>query len=127
MNGRQRLYNQDNIPYIGPLNSENQNIYVATGFGKWGMTNGTLAGIIISDLIVTGESKYEDTFNPSRAKAFLSSDFFKFNMEVAYNYIKGKLKVGDMEIHLDEGEGKIINLNGKRYGAYKEGKLSTVT
>ena len=112
----------DNIPYIGPLNSENQNIYVATGFGKWGMTNGTLAGIIISDLIVTGESKYEDTFNPSRAKAFLSSDFFKFNMEVVYNYIKGKLKVGDMEIHLEEGEGKIINLNGKRYGAYKEGK-----
>ncbi|WP_291681497.1 Rieske 2Fe-2S domain-containing protein [Clostridium sp.] len=27
-----------------------------------------------------------------------------------------------MEIHLDEGEGKVINLNGKRYGAYKEGK-----
>ncbi|MFR5348276.1 hypothetical protein [Romboutsia timonensis] len=46
------------IYLIGHLNSKNENIYVATGFRKWGNTNGTLAGIIISDLIVSGESKY---------------------------------------------------------------------
>lgn len=112
----------DYIPYIGVLNSSHPNMYIATGFGKWGMTNGTLAGILISDLIVEGESRYEDTFKPSRAKSFLSKDFIKYNVDVVYQIIKGKLRIGDMDVELDEGEARIINLEGNRYGAYKEDK-----
>jgi glycine/D-amino acid oxidase-like deaminating enzyme len=43
----------DQISYISRI-SDNSNIYVATGFGKWGLTNGTLAGNMIADLITNG-------------------------------------------------------------------------
>lgn len=110
----------DNIPYIGALNGQNDNIFVATGFGKWGMTNGSLSGIIISDLIVEGDSIYKDTFNPSRAGAFLSTELLKHNLDVAYHLIKGKLYMGETEVNIKAGEAKIVSIDGKRYGAFKE-------
>ncbi|XMB86097.1 FAD-dependent oxidoreductase [Mycoplasmatota bacterium WC44] len=56
---------QDGLPYIGKFNGYN-NVFVATGFNKWGMTNGSISGKIISDLIQGNENKYIDLFSPSR-------------------------------------------------------------
>ncbi|MGG7176738.1 FAD-dependent oxidoreductase [Clostridium paraputrificum] len=110
----------DYMPYIGALNKSTKNIFVATGFNKWGLTNGTLAGIIISDLIVDGKSEYEETFNPSRMKTYFSTEFLKHNGDVAYRYIKGKLNMGDLDTDIKKGEEKIIFLDGNRYGAYRD-------
>ena len=41
-------------------------IYVATGFGFWGMTNGTTAAMVIADLINGVYNEYADLFNPLR-------------------------------------------------------------
>ena len=109
----------DDMPYIGYINKREDNVYVATGFCKWGMTNGTLASIIIRDLICYRESKYENIFNPSRIGSVLSSEFVIENLNVAFNYIKGKLKIGSEELPIEQGEGKIVNIKGKRYGAYR--------
>ncbi|WP_338025721.1 FAD-dependent oxidoreductase [Clostridium rhizosphaerae] len=46
----------DNVPYVGYLTSNTSKLFVATGFGKWGMTNNTAAAKIITDLIIKGES-----------------------------------------------------------------------
>ena len=43
----------DELPYIGRI-SDRSNIYVAAGFRKWGLSNGTLAGMLIRDLIALG-------------------------------------------------------------------------
>jgi len=53
----------DHMPYIGRLKD---NIYIACGYNTWGMTNGVLAGRIISDMILNKENKYVETFNPNR-------------------------------------------------------------
>lgn len=110
----------DNVPYIGYINKRENNIYVATGFSKWGMTNGTVAGIIIKDLIINKVSDYKDTFNPSRLGSYFSKDFIKENANVAMNYVTGKLKIGSGDMPKDNGEGKIVNIDGKRYGVYKD-------
>ncbi|HZG73523.1 MAG TPA: FAD-binding oxidoreductase, partial [Chondromyces sp.] len=47
----QDLVTLDKLPYIGRT-SDDENIYVATGYRKWGMTNGTAAGLLISELIM---------------------------------------------------------------------------
>ena len=56
---------KDGVPYIGRLLSNDEHIYVATGFNGWGMTSGVLAGMILSDRI-TGQSNpwsvFFDTF-----------------------------------------------------------------
>ncbi|MTK64400.1 MAG: FAD-binding oxidoreductase [Methanobacterium sp.] len=54
----------DGLPMIG-MTSKNS-IYVATGFGFWGMNNGTTAGMVISDLIHGNESYLKDIFDPLR-------------------------------------------------------------
>lgn len=56
---------QDGASYIGQLSRNEPHIYVATGFNGWGMTNGVVAGMILSDRITGVEcpwSKFFDRF-----------------------------------------------------------------
>lgn len=57
------LITNDKLPIIGEIKD---NFYIATGFNKWGMTNGTLSGKIISDLILKQENQYQELFSPQR-------------------------------------------------------------
>ena len=63
----------DNIPYIGRFSSKLPNIYVATGFNKWGMTSSMVSGMIISDLILGNDNKYASVFSPDRFNLKASS------------------------------------------------------
>lgn len=110
----------DYIPYIGRLNKKSKNVYVATGFGKWGMTSGTMAGMIISDLILKGESKYEKTFDPSRFKTYFTGDFIKENANVAIELIKGKMNLGEINPDIEKGKSEIVLIDGDRYGGFRD-------
>ena len=56
----------DGIPYIGRYSKMAPNLYVATGFNKWGMTSSMAAAMLLSDLIQGKENEYERLFSPSR-------------------------------------------------------------
>ena len=56
----------DKIPYIGYFSADIPNWYVATGFGKWGMTSSMVAAEIITDMILGRESENEEVFAPQR-------------------------------------------------------------
>ena len=57
----------DGIPYIGRYSAKTPNLYVATGFNKWGMTNAMAAASIITDLVLGRDNPYTDLFSPSRS------------------------------------------------------------
>ncbi len=57
----------DGVPYIGKYSRKTPNVYVATGFNKWGMTNAMVAANILSDLVCEGQSEYASVFSPSRS------------------------------------------------------------
>lgn len=119
----------DRVPYIGKLTSSTENIFVATGLGKWGMTGGTNAALILRDLIIEDFSQYEQLFTPSRSINPSSvKNFIIENLDTSKELIKGKLKSGKQNTILETGEGKLINIDGEKYGAYKdiEGKLHIV-
>ena len=119
----------DGVPYVGNLTSKSENIYVATGYGEWGMTNGTAAANILRDIIVKKESPYEEIYNPSRHISTEGiKNFVKENYDVAVELIKGKLNDGQHNIDLNNDQGKIVELRGERYGAYrdKNGQLHVV-
>lgn len=112
----------DGVPYVGNLTSRSPNIYVATGFGKWGMSNGIAAAKIISDLIATGDNPWAQVYNPSR---FITSGsalktFIGTNLSVAEKYITGKLERGEKDADVKKGEGKVIDVEGQRIGAYRD-------
>ncbi|MGL5330652.1 MAG: FAD-dependent oxidoreductase, partial [Peptostreptococcaceae bacterium] len=110
----------DHLPYIGHINKKQKNIYVATGFNKWGMSTSTVAAKEICDLIVDKKSRYKDLFNPSRKGAIFTYDFLKEGLNVGYEYLAGKLNYGSDELPTQKGDAKVVVLgDDKRYGAYR--------
>ncbi len=126
----QDIYTLDKMPYIGHYTSGSDNIYLATGYRKWGMTNGTAAGIILSDLITKGSNPYAELFSPSRFHADPDiKRFVEHNADVAYQLVKGK--IGMNFKHPEEvsvGEGAHVKINGEKCGAYRDenGQLHVV-
>jgi len=57
----------DGIPYIGEYAKGKTNLYVATGFNKWGMTSAMVAANILSDLVQNKKNEYTDLFLPYRS------------------------------------------------------------
>lgn len=121
----------DGFPYIGKLPGSSGKIFTATGFRGNGMIFGTISSKILSDLIVTGSSKYENIFSPSRIKPIAGfADFAKENAVVAYDFIKDKLfaeKIYSLT-EVKEGEAKVVKYEGESYALYKEtnGKVHLV-
>jgi len=110
----------DQIPYIGRM-SDHSNVYVATGFGKWGLTNGTLAGNMISDLILTGKCRYEELY--SRKRGDYLSAAGKVVTEVMGSVgelIKSKFRSPESIHDLVQGEGRVINFDGQKAGVYRD-------
>ncbi|EPY2283359.1 FAD-dependent oxidoreductase [Clostridium sporogenes] len=111
----------DGVPYIGHLTSSTKNIYVATGFGEWGMTNGTAAATLLKDLITNKENSWKDLYNPSRPMTSSSiKNLFTLNIDVAKELVKGKLQGAPNTLDLNNDEGKVVTIDGRKYGAYKD-------
>lgn len=56
----------DSIPYIGKYSRLTPDLYVATGFNKWGMTSSMVSAMILTDMILGKKSEYEDVYYPGR-------------------------------------------------------------
>lgn len=57
----------DSIPYIGQYSKSTPDLYVATGFNKWGMTSSMVSAMLLSDMICGKKSKYQELYSPSRS------------------------------------------------------------
>lgn len=108
----------DGIPYVGNLTSHSPDLYVATGFGKWGMSNSMAAAMILRDLINKGDSTWLPVYNPSRFPDV--GEFLVQNLDVAKSYISGKLNHISENEEIGKGEAKVISIDGKKTGAYRD-------
>ncbi len=57
----------DSMPYIGRYSKRTRDLYVATGFNKWGMTGAMLAAIILADILTGNENEFASLFSPQRS------------------------------------------------------------
>ena len=56
----------DGVPYIGHYSKNTPDLYVATGFNKWGMTSSMVSAMILADMVLGKENPYAPVFSPSR-------------------------------------------------------------
>lgn len=56
----------DGIPYIGQYSKQTPDLYVSTGFNKWGITSSMVSAMVLSDLVQGKENPYTAVFSPSR-------------------------------------------------------------
>ncbi|RXZ81232.1 FAD-dependent oxidoreductase [Paenibacillaceae bacterium] len=120
----------DKLPYIGPITSSHANVWVATGYHKWGMSNGTAAALLLKDQLSGVDNPYSDIVTPSRFKVDPGlKHLLTENFDVAKHFISGKLEAVDRRINeLQHGKGMVVDVDGKRAGAYRDekGKLYLV-
>ncbi len=57
----------DGVPYIGQYSKSTPDVFVATGFNKWGITNAMVAAELLCDLVCGRPNPYTDVFSPSRS------------------------------------------------------------
>lgn len=74
----------DGIPYIGQYSKNTPNLFVATGFNKWGMTSAMVAAMILKDLVQGNSNPFADVFSPSRSiikpQLFINAAETTFNL-----------------------------------------------
>ncbi len=110
----------DKIPYIGLYSKSIDNLYVATGFKKWGMTHSAAAAIILRNKILNMDDDFSEVFNPSRITPTQSAkEFFSSAKSIVTGFLKRIAPVPEELLVVDAGEGKIINYKGRKVGVYK--------
>lgn len=76
----------DGLAYIGRNPLDAGNVYVATGDSGMGMTHGTIAGILLTDLILGRANPWTDLYDPSRVRTGAAMEWVKENLNVALQY-----------------------------------------
>lgn len=117
----------DGIPYVGPL-GEGSRVLVATGFKKWGMTNGTAAAIMLSELLLGRPNRWLPVFDPTRLKPLASgASALKENLNVAQRFIGDRLPGGPSLEDLAPGEGAVVDHDGEKVAAYHDSERGVLT
>lgn len=100
----------DELPYVGPLLPGSDHFLVATGFAKWGMTNGVAAALLLAKHLLGGErARWAPAFaswSPHELSGV--STALKINMEVGWHLVSGWLApVAHRNGQLREGAGSV--------------------
>lgn len=113
---------EDGAPYVG-RSPRRRRTFVATGFGKWGLSNGTAAGLVLSELIQGREHPAAAVFDATRVGdprtiARLIGD----NLHVARHFIGDRVSqvVKPKETELEPDTGGIIRVGGRTVGGYRD-------
>lgn len=109
----------DGLPYIGELDAHT---YVATGYSGNGVTHGTAAAILLSDLILGRENPWAELYEPKRMKPLASAKRFVVeNTNVAKHLIADRWKAEEESLfEVERGEGMIIEQSGKKLAVYRD-------
>jgi nitrite reductase/ring-hydroxylating ferredoxin subunit len=110
----------DALAFIG-RNPGDRNIYVATGDSGNGMTHGTIAGVLITDLIEGRDNPWATLYDPGRITLRAGGEFAKENLNVAAQYVD--LVTGgevDSEAALARGKGAVMRDGIKKIALYRD-------
>lgn len=121
----------DGLPLIG-RNSASEHVYVASGYSGNGMTNGTLAAMVIADQIVLGQSRFTHLFDPTRIKPIASAkSFISENADFPKHLIQDRLPHPGPEAlaAIPPGEGQVLSFRGQRLAVYRNanGEVSALS
>lgn len=111
----QHYQTADNVPYIGRAHRTSKHTYMATGYFADGLVYGTLAGMMMANMMFEEPNELANTYCATRSDYMKSLPFVvKENSNVFLQYLKDNLFFFDKEYHsLKAGEGKVVNLDNE--------------
>ncbi len=115
----------DGLAFIGRV-KQNAEIYMVTGDSGNGLTHGTIAGLLINDLILKRKNPWEKLYDPHRKTLSAAKDFVKENVNTFCQY-RDWVTAGDQKSASDlpKNSGAIIRKGLKKCAIYRDdtGKL----
>lgn len=111
----------DGVAFIGRNPMDAANVYIATGDSGQGMTHGTIAGILLTDLIQGRENPWARLYDPNRITLKSLPEFAKENLNVAVQYADYVLPSDVSSIDdIKPGSGAVVARNGSHIAAYRD-------
>lgn len=113
----------DFVAFIGPNPDGAENVYMVSGDSGQGMTHGTIAGMLLTDLIVGTLNPWASLYDPKRIslRAKPIEEFTKENADVALRYVKDLLRPDfGSEADIRPGEGRVLREGAARVAVYRD-------
>lgn len=111
----------DGLGFIGRNPGDEPNVYVATGDSGMGMTHGTIAGLLISDLILGRANPWVELYDPARKPALSLGTFLRENINAAAQYgswvTPGEVSSAD---EIAKGQGAILRQGLHKLAVYRD-------
>lgn len=111
----------DSLAFIGRNPGDSDNVFIATGDSGMGMTHGTIAGMLLTDLIMERENPWAELYEPSRKSGAAVKDFVKENLNVAGEYAEllTSGEVGSVD-QIENGAGAIVRRGLSKDAVYRD-------
>jgi glycine/D-amino acid oxidase-like deaminating enzyme/nitrite reductase/ring-hydroxylating ferredoxin subunit len=113
----------DGLPYVGLLSPGHERVWTATGFRKWGMTNGTAAAMILKDLITETANPWSEAFDSTRLAPGASvKSLVAENLDVGKRFVADRLRTWRPRpaSELKPGEGGVVEMAGEPVAAFRD-------
>jgi glycine/D-amino acid oxidase-like deaminating enzyme/nitrite reductase/ring-hydroxylating ferredoxin subunit len=111
----------DGLAFIGTNPGDSPNIYVVTGDSGHGMTHGTIAGMLLTDLILGKNNRWAQLYEPSRKMLTSIGDYARENLKTVLQYAEW-LTGGDVEstVQVPRNSGAIIRRGLAKHALYRD-------
>jgi glycine/D-amino acid oxidase-like deaminating enzyme/nitrite reductase/ring-hydroxylating ferredoxin subunit len=102
----------DRVPFVGQLAPQTPGVYVATGFGGWGLSNGVAAGRLLADLVLDRENPWADVYDPSRLQPRAAAGrALGHALHTGKHFLRSRLGIGTTrgQGSLQRGEARVVD------------------
>jgi glycine/D-amino acid oxidase-like deaminating enzyme/nitrite reductase/ring-hydroxylating ferredoxin subunit len=112
----------DGLAFIGHNPLDKENVFIATGDSGMGMTHGTIAGMLLSDLILGKRNPWETLYSPSRKSVRAAGNFARENFNVATQYLDWVTPAEVKSVHeIEPGSGAVLRRGLRKIACYRDG------
>jgi glycine/D-amino acid oxidase-like deaminating enzyme/nitrite reductase/ring-hydroxylating ferredoxin subunit len=112
----------DGLPYIGLLPGSSSH-YVASGYSGTGIGFGTVAALLLRDLVLQGTSPWQELYTPSRLKPLAAGpSVLREGLGVAWRLIADRVRrrAEPELLRLEPGDGSLLRIEGEQVAAYRD-------
>ncbi|CAM5610153.1 hypothetical protein SMICM304S_10806 [Streptomyces microflavus] len=106
----------DGVPLVGLFHPGARHVYVATGFGGWGMSGGAMAGQLLAALVTGAQPEWAGLYDPRRLWSTLreAPALLKQQVEVVRHFVGDRAKTThvDSVAEIAPGSGAVVRIRG---------------
>jgi glycine/D-amino acid oxidase-like deaminating enzyme/nitrite reductase/ring-hydroxylating ferredoxin subunit len=112
----------DHLPIVGPYTPGSGRLFVASAFMKWGLSGGTMAAMLLRDVMNGRSNPWARVFNPHRLGLRSAPKLAQINTKVAVDMVGDRLLPGQVRSPEDipTGEARILQRGLGKIGVYRD-------